>query len=431
MKLRIFSVVGEALNFGLRRMETIMRLAWLPLGLILIFDMTRVFVILSVANGRVITFGDLAANVTFQRAALGANRLLEKGLDENSVTMWVIHLAWIAINTILIASFMAPLIRFAGLGERPAPGLFRVPFGPDQVRYVIGLIVALFVSFVVVWGPIWATSNYILEYIGEAMKVTYATFPNPESLHTIREVHGLDVMKSSDRLWIPEFGLWSAAAGALFVFAWFALTWHFRAASASDAARRSNPAARAAVIFLLLAGYVWAIASRASGSLLQIGQLADASYFAFVALALLFVLYAGLRLFPYSGVVACRRSLAFAGTFSVTRGWNLARMIGAMLLLAIILFAAFLLVNIVAVPAIFTVTGILEAAVASYTKLYNSGEVGAWVAPAFAWLRTILAIIIYVFWAFFTYGINAGLLGRLYRESERTDGAATRLKAKA
>lgn len=421
MKLRIFSVVGEALNFGLRRMETIMRVAWLPLGLILVFDMTRVFVILSVANGRVITFGDLAANVTYQRAAVAANRLLEKGLDENSVTMWIINLAWIAVNTILIASFMAPLIRFAGLGERPVAGAFRVPFGPDQARYILALIVAFFVSFVVVWGPIWATSNYILNYIGEAMQVTYASFPNPESLHTVQEIRGLDVMKAGDRLWIPEFGLWTAAAGALFLIAWVGLFWHFHPRSPSDSNIRPKPLSRTAAIFALLAAYVWAIASRASGELFNIGRTADAAYFAFLALALLFILYAGLRLFPYSGVVVCRKSLAFANTLSVTRGWNLTRMVGAMLLLLILLTAVFLLVNAVAVPAIFSVTGILEAAVASYTKLYNSGEVAAWVAPAFAWIRTILAIVIYVFWAFFTYGVSAGLLGRLYRENERTD----------
>ncbi|MEX0644794.1 MAG: hypothetical protein WD076_05760 [Parvularculaceae bacterium] len=421
MKLRIFSVAGEALNFGLRRMETIMRVAWLPLGLILVFDMTRVFVILSIANGRVITFGDLAANVTFQRAAVAANRLLEKGLDENSATMWIIYVAWIAINTILLASFMAPLIRFAGLGERPAPGAFRAPFGPDQARYIVALIVAFFVSLVIVWGPIWATSLYIFKYVGEAMQTTYASFPNPDSLHTVKDVLGLEVMKASDRLWIPEFGLWTAATVVLFLIAWVALVLHFRPSGSAGAAKAARPLARTGVVFLVLAAYVLAIATRASGDRLNIGQTADAAFFAFLALSVLFIVYAGLRLFPYSGVVVCRKSLAFGNTFAVTRGWNLVRMVIALLVLFGVLFAAFLLINLIAVPAIFSVTGILEAAVASYTKLYNSGEVSLWVAPAFAWVRTILAIIINVFWAFFTYGVNAGLLGRLFRESERTD----------
>ena len=39
MGLRIFSVVGEALNFGGRRMETIARVAWLPLLLSMIATM--------------------------------------------------------------------------------------------------------------------------------------------------------------------------------------------------------------------------------------------------------------------------------------------------------------------------------------------------------------------------------------------------------
>ncbi len=421
MKLRMFSVVGEALNFGLRRMETIMRVAWLPVVLLLVFNMVQVFAVLSVANERVITFGDLAANVSFGRAAAIANAALMKGVLGGSTPMLIIYFTGIAINVILVASFMAPLIRFAGVGERPAPGVVRIPFGPDQVRYVLALFLAAAVSVLVAWGPIWAASHYIVEYVGDAMRSTYASFPNPESLHTIREVPGLEVMKASDRLWLAEYGLWAATAGVLFVVLWIGLVWHFHPRSRSAESKRPNIPARAAAIFILLSAFVWAIASRASGGILEIGKTADASLLAFLTLAGLVLIYVGLRLFPYSGVVVCKRSLAVGNTLAVTRGWNLVRLIAAMLLLGLILIVVFLLVNIVAVPATFTVIGILQAAVSSYTKLYNSGEVAAWVTPSFAWTRTILAIIINLFWAFFTYGVNAGLLGRLYRESERTD----------
>ena len=43
MALGVFSVTGEALNFGGRRMETIMRVSWLPVALLLIVNMATVF----------------------------------------------------------------------------------------------------------------------------------------------------------------------------------------------------------------------------------------------------------------------------------------------------------------------------------------------------------------------------------------------------
>ena len=52
----VFSVVGEALNFGARRMETIMRVAWLPVVLMLILSMVTLFTYVSLAAGRLVTF---------------------------------------------------------------------------------------------------------------------------------------------------------------------------------------------------------------------------------------------------------------------------------------------------------------------------------------------------------------------------------------
>jgi hypothetical protein len=49
--LGVFSVAGEALNFGWRRFGTIFRVGWLPLSLMLVFNMASVFLWLSLAYG--------------------------------------------------------------------------------------------------------------------------------------------------------------------------------------------------------------------------------------------------------------------------------------------------------------------------------------------------------------------------------------------
>ncbi|MCA8896060.1 MAG: hypothetical protein KDA48_12455, partial [Amphiplicatus sp.] len=80
MELRVFPVVGAALNFGLRRMETIMRVAWLPVVLLLVFNMASAFAILSIANDRFVTFADLAQGVSYNRVVMASQAALAKGL---------------------------------------------------------------------------------------------------------------------------------------------------------------------------------------------------------------------------------------------------------------------------------------------------------------------------------------------------------------
>ena len=114
MGLRIFSVVGEALNFGGRRMETIARVAWLPLLLSMIATMAAVFAMASVIAGQVITFSDIPS---FSVAQQQVDKFAARGFQNNPTAMWTISLASVAVQTVLTASFMAPLIRYAGLGE--------------------------------------------------------------------------------------------------------------------------------------------------------------------------------------------------------------------------------------------------------------------------------------------------------------------------
>ena len=56
------------------------------------------------------------------------------------------------------------------------------------------------------------------------------------------------------------------------------------------------------------------------------------------------------------------------------------------------------------------------------TKLVNSGVGADWVLPLFIWIWNGIKILANVFWAFFSYGVIAGLYGRLYRDSESIEG---------
>jgi len=65
------------------------------------------------------------------------------------------------------------------------------------------------------------------------------------------------------------------------------------------------------------------------------------------------------------------------------------------------------------------VIGYLATAAESYARLVGGPDAGGWVFPFFAWLWAMIGIIFTLMWAAFTYGVTAGLWGRLYRESLR------------
>ena len=61
----------------------------------------------------------------------------------------------------------------------------------------------------------------------------------------------------------------------------------------------------------------------------------------------------------------------------------------------------------------------LFEAVASSTRLVNSGVTAEWVEPVKVWSWNLIKILTNLLWLFFYNGVTAGLYGRLYRESER------------
>ena len=449
MGLRIFPVVGAALNFGGRRMETTARVAWLPIVLSMIASMAAVFAMVSVISGRLVTFEDVP---TYLGAYQIAMKNAARGFQSNPGAMWAISLASLAAQTLLTASFMAPLIRYAGLGEKPAPGFIRAPFGADQVRFILsGIFGFLFVA-VLVFGPIAATSYYTLKYIVAALSQTMAVFPDPNSLHTIEIKTAADTVAAAGRSWIYDRAIPLAGAAPLALAFWALLFFHFNPKNRPKAAHPGNPFLRALATFLVAsllllgayfyladfvlnnfrsnAGFLGNLSALAGAAKLDLGGLADSLDFlinspqgrlAFFGVASFFVVnYISLRLFPYPGVAVCRKSLALGGTLAVSRGWNILRLwaivtIAGLFIVVVQVFVLNALFLQYLLPQVLT---LLYNATAVSTKLVNSGVEASWVQPTFVWIWNIVKILINFIWSFFSIGVTAGLYGRLYRESE-------------
>lgn len=420
MKVKIISAVGEALNFGARRMETIMRVAWLPVVLLLVLNMGAAFMAISIASNRVITFKHaIASNASYDQVANQAIGQILAALQAFSTPMWAFVMAMLVVNLILISSFMVPLIRYAGLGEKPAPGTIRIPFGADQIRFLVAGFLSFLLLAIFICAPIGVASYSIVDHVSEALSASYASFPDPNSLHTIELVRGEEKLTADGAIWKFLYGYWIAAAAGFGALLWLLLTMHFHPKNRGTDPATANAALRSLVVFFALVAGLGAsflflrsiLTSEAVPT--EYGLL----FFALVVGCLFF--YASLRIFPYLGVAVCRRSLASAGTLRLTRGWNLFR-------LAAVLVAVFLLTAVVEWVVtnhvfgwLFSALTTLFQATVTYTNLTGSGEQAGWVFPLFAWIWASLKILYTIFWTFFTYGVTAGLLGRLYRDSEK------------
>ncbi len=450
MGLRIFSVMGDALHFGGRRMETIARVAWLPLVLSMIAGMVAVFAMASVIAGQLITFADIPS---FASAQQQVGRYAARGFQNSPIAMWTITLASLAAQGILTASFMAPLIRYAGLGEKPAPGVLHAPFGPDELRFVVSSLFGTLFVAVLVFGPLAAATFYTLKYIVAAMSQTMASFPDPASLHTIEIQTVGEAAAASGQRWLYTRGIPLTAAAPVAIVFWLFLFFHFAPKNRPHAPAVGRTVLRAlttfaiAVLLLATAYFFFAeyVISEFRGNVTFLGALAGmlgiakvdasgvvqgldftmkspAARVLFFGVASFFVMnYISLRLFAYPGVAVCRKSLALGNTLAVTRGWNILRLFVIITFLFGLLsvIQVFFLNGLVLQYLLPRVVGLLYQATAVSTKLVNSGVTAEWVLPLFVWIWNITKILVNILWSFFSFGVTAGLYGRLYRESER------------
>lgn len=430
MALGAFSVVGESLNFARRRFETVCRVAALPLALLLVFNMAATFGYLSVANGRIITFADVAASgANWARVTQIAARAAQSGLSAASGPMWMIYAASIVVTMILVASFMAPLIRYAGLGEKPPRGVLRAPFGADQIRFVLAGVLSTLIFGLVVYAPISFATVAIIAFISQAMKTPYALFPEADSLHTIDIVTGADFIGVR---WLHQYQVWGAAALLAAAVVAALLILHLRPRRGEKAAGgffgRAVGVTTGVALYLALFMFCYVvIAQLLAGALKMTGAPAISgaasvdtlAVILFFAAVIAFAGYFSLQLFPYAGIATCRRSMAFAGTLKVTRRYNLLRLALAFVILGVVLFGAQLLLVWVGGAAALAALGMVASALRSYVRLVYGPEGGEWVFPFFGWIWAVIGILFTMLWTAFTYGVAAGFWGRLYRESEK------------
>ncbi len=416
--LSVFSVAAEALNFAWRRFGVVLRVGWLPLTLMLVFNMASVFLWLSLAYATPISFADVAAaGASWGQVLALSQQAQAQGLAANSAAAWSIAVASLAVNLILLSSFMAPLTRYAGLGETPAPGFIRAPFGPDQIRFLLAGALASGVFLLTAYAPVTLATAAILGFMQSAMTTPFASFPDTDSLHTV------DVIFGADRLgvrWLYGWQVWGAAAAFLGLFI-VALVFGHVAPRREDKHAGIGALGRGLGAFLGVAAYFLAAAAAYNAvfgeAARRAGAFADGLAGAmFLAAGAAVMIFAGLRLYPYAGVAVCRRSMAIAGALKVTRRHNLFRLLAAMLLIGFLLFGAQILISV----AFSLLTGVIATLFgAAETAARLGGGEGGWAARSAALAISASGVAANALWALFTYGVSAGLMGRLYRESER------------
>jgi len=422
MALRAFSVVGEALQFSARRFETVMRVAALPIVFLLIFNMAAAFGYLSVANDRLITFKDVAATgVSWAEATKLAGNAATQGLMASSVPVWSIYAASLVVNLVLVSAIMAPLIRYAGLGEKPAPGVLRLAFGPDQLRFIAASVLSLLLSALVIYAPIGAATFIIIGLISTAVSTPYAHFPQADSLHTIDLISGRDALSMRGGLWLYDYGYWGAATLLIAALLAIVLILHLRPRGEDRTAGIGLLGRVLGVVAGL--GAFFALAAMLAMRLSALGGAAlvpqALPMILFGAAAISAAAFLNLRLYPYAGVAVCRKSMGLGGTLQVTRRFDVFRLGLAFALLGLVIFLMQVLLVWLGGGSAYAVLGYLAAAVRSYVRLISGGEGGDWVFPFFGWLWAVIGIVFTVLWTAFTYGVSAGLWGRLYRESAR------------
>ncbi|HBK93326.1 MAG TPA: hypothetical protein DDZ68_16830 [Parvularcula sp.] len=416
MPLNVFSIAGEALNFGWRRFETILRAGWLPLTLILVFNMASVFLWLSLAYGEAITFTDVAASGARwpQVIALAQQKAAEQAGAGPALAL---QAGSLIVTAMLVASFMAPLIRYAGLGERPARGLLRAPFGPDQIRFLAAGALSSVVFALAVYAPVTMMTTAVLGFMGTAMTTPYATFPDADSLHTAQIILGADRFGVR---WLYGWQVWSLAAAA-FAALLISVVFGHVAPRAEDRKAGIGPLGRGLGTVLAFAAFfgaaAWLYAQAPGVAALDATAKADGlSGVLFAVAAGAFAAFVGLRLFPYAGVAVCRRSMAIAGSLRVTRRFNLFRLLAVFGLLAAVLAGAQLLLVFLTGQVGAALTGVIAAAQGA-ARLEGGDANDA--LRAGIWLWAAGGVVANALWTLFTYGVTAGLMGRLYRESER------------
>ena len=428
MRLRIFGVTGEALNFARLRFETILRVVWLPALLLIITSMATVYAYMSVLQQKVVTFSDVALSFDYfwkndpiTLAAAVLNNVDWQGKGTMLASIMGLSLL---VQAILQSSMMAPLIRLAALGQEPERGAMHLRFGPQEIRLVLTSLTGGIFLYALLLGPAFLISTYVFAALNEAYAQTIAYFPDPNSLHLVqtgtRSQYAVAVGETAFvDVWVP-MALFALVMTILFG----VLMRHFHPKNRGPHAGAPNTGLRALTILVVLGLVTAFFYSR----VVPIGAAAPHSGTG-IAMALstgfgLLCFYYFLRLFPWPGVSVAHKSLRLKNVWGLSRGWNIFRIFAILGLFWIVSTLMIWTVNSVFLgqflPSMVVSTFNMSAIT---SRLTNGGETATWILPTFIWAWTLMKLLINVMLFAFILGAIAGMLGRFARQSEHGEAA--------
>ena len=182
MNLDILPVIRESMGFASRQFETVARVSWFPLLLVLLFLIMFPYLQLTVLSGGPVTLNDTSL--------AEARKLLEKNQadlwqNRTGIMIALAALSYIVI-TVLYTSFIVPLLRLAARGEPVSHRSLSLSFGPRHLKFIGVSLLTIFGVSIVTLLPLGLVTNFINGYVDQAMQTQYAVFPDSDSLHTIK-----------------------------------------------------------------------------------------------------------------------------------------------------------------------------------------------------------------------------------------------------
>ncbi len=497
-------------------METILRLIWLPLILLLCVQFVWAYCML-----------DLLVEEPIQAKTVLFYTIAQEQYKTYPVVAWQRvpwHMFALTIGVVIsslyiIASFMVPLIRYAATGEKPPEGLFRQSWGIANLRFSRAALLSGFVSLLVLFAPLMAAMNALNQHIlRSVVKIEipdHVKFPFEESLHTVYQSSIADLVTNKANVWVLGIpvSILALAIPILSIFL-FLMVRHFafgrmRGGHAGEGTSNRKTLFNvlivlllSMVVFFLLWGMVSTILPRppiVDSLLPKLGG--SLGHFSFFAVSLFLLLaYLNMRLFAWPGYAVMRRpgpigqskpvrnnikgfffligifaigallyffgdkisgmpgmsvlgqgwNWVFAHYISVmsdhgiyvlcalivaafvtmyfsnglranlitSRGTNLFRIIGLFLLVFIVTYAMQYAINFLLNKVVFRAVSLTYAMLVTSTRLSNSGVSAAWITPTILWSWTGFKVLVNLFWMIFSYGVLAGLYGRLFTHTE-------------
>lgn len=143
-QLPIFQTVGESLTFGFFHLFKVLRLAWLPMILIMVVWAAAVILVFGSGVTAVLTAGvaeGFAGKDVWEQIFDGM-AWETVGLGFGAVAV-LAYLAAALVSALVAGSYAVPVYRLAAVNASPPDGLFNLRIGPPQWRYLGATVIQI------------------------------------------------------------------------------------------------------------------------------------------------------------------------------------------------------------------------------------------------------------------------------------------------